>query len=154
MKINITKKQYEVLIGALQITGTVYGVMSDMVDKKYKKQSDDLDALEDHILSIADEMGKGDIVDSYEGKRSVDFESMSQYLEDLNEYEEYTFWENLSSKLARREMHEMYDQEKLKTMNEEEHFMTFLKLEEKYLKEFGKHGIERFRITDTDMKIK
>ena len=49
MKINITKKQYEVLIQSLETAGCVYGPMSDFVDDKYKKNTKEINEVTEHL---------------------------------------------------------------------------------------------------------
>ncbi len=152
MKINLTKKQYDTFIDVLQIAGTVYGVMGDMVDEKYKKTSQDIDELEDHVLSIAKDMGREQIVELFQGKRSVDFEYAERVIDDLNEYEEFSMWDELPRKLAGRDLFETYGEEKLKAMDEQEYWRVFGERESYYHKEFEAHGIDRLRVVDMKLK--
>lgn len=146
MKLDFTKKQYETLIWALQITGSIYGVMGDMVDKKYKKKSNKLDELEDHVLGIAKEMGLEDILDEFQGKRVVDEEYLNKVLDDLNEYEEYSFWDNLARKLAERDLLRKLGREKVRSMDTIEYIDAEYPVEDEYHREFETHGLERVKI--------
>jgi len=148
MKINITKAQYKLLLDALHIAGTVYGVMGDMVDDKYKKRSDELDEFENYFLGFAKEMGVEEAVEEYEGKSSIDFEYGDKAMADLQEYEEYTMWENMSRRLAQRDLYELTSKEDIEKMSREEYFTKLLDLEEVYEREFSEHGLHRLRIVN------
>lgn len=143
-----SRAQYEVLMNALQIAGAVYGVMGDMVDEKYKIQSDQLDALERYLLENAEEIGLHAMVDVFEGKKIVDEQYLNKAIDDLTEYEEYSFWDNLARKLADRDVLRKVGEEKLRAMDAMEYINAEYPLESAYHKEFEEYGIERIRVED------
>ena len=63
--IEFDKKQYETLVRALQIAGSVYGIMGDMVDESYKKESEAMDDLESWVLACAGEFGMARLVEIF-----------------------------------------------------------------------------------------
>ena len=69
MKINITKKQFESLMMALEIADTGMGLLSDaFVDEKekyYKKRAKEMDELRKVFYSRASEFGLKDLVMEY-----------------------------------------------------------------------------------------
>lgn len=145
MKTNIelTKKQYESLMNALQIAGSVYGIIGDMVDKKYKKQSDALDALESHLLENAEELGLG-------AMKVVDQDYLEKAIDDLFEYDEYVFWDTLPRKLAERDLVRMHGQEKVRKMDNLEYIHAEYPIEDEYRNEFDEHGVARLEIKKKD----
>lgn len=142
----LTKMQYEVLMNALQIAGSVYGVMGDMVDKKYKKQSDKLDELESYLLENAGELGLYEMVDIFQEKKVVDEEYLNKAIDDLSEYEEYSFWDNLARKLADRDLLRKLGEEKLRAMDNIEYINAEYPIEDEYHKEFEEYGLDRIKI--------
>lgn len=152
MKTNIalTKKQYEALMNALQIAGSVYGIMGDMVDKKYKKQSGELDDLESHLLENAEELGLGAMIEVFQNKKVVDQEYLERAIDDLFEYDEYVFWDILPRKLAERDLVRALGKEKIRAMDTPEYIRAEYPLEDEYRNEFDKHGIERLEIKKKD----
>lgn len=152
MKINITKAQYKLLLDALHITGTVYAVLGDMVDEKYKKRSDEIDEFEHYFLGFAKEMGVPEAVEEYDGKLSIDFEYCDSAGDDLREYEEYAMWENLSRTLAERDFHELVSEEEVKKMSREDFLLKLMSFEEIYSDEFVERGLERLHILKIDNK--
>lgn len=142
----LSKTQYEVLINALQIAGFVYGIMGDMVDKKYKKESHALDELENYLLAYAEELGLSKMVDISQGKKIVDEKYLDKAMDDLDEYEEYTFWDNLARKLADRDLQRELGKVKYRAMDDLEYIKAEYPIEEEYHQEFEKHGLERIKI--------
>lgn len=144
--VTFTKEQFEVLMNALQIAGLVYGIMGDMVDEKFKKQSDELDALESHVLEHADEVGMGDIVDDFDGRNVVVEERVTKAIDDLGEYEEYAFWDLLAHKLARRDLARKLGEEAALAMDPADRYMAVGDIADEYFEEFDEHGLERVRV--------
>ena len=142
----LTRTQYEVLINALQIAGSVYGIMGDMVDEKYKKQSDELEELENYLLENAEELGLCEMFEIFQGKKVVDEKYLNKAIDDLNEYEEYCFWDNLARKLADRDLLGKLGEKKLRAMDTMEYINAEYPIEDKYHKEFEGHGLDRVKI--------
>jgi len=144
--IELSKKQYELLINALQISGSVYGVMSDMVDKKYKKKSDELDELESHLLEKAEELGFKGMVEIFQDRKVVDEKYLNKAIDDLHEYEEYSFWDNLARKLADRDLFRKLGKEKLRSMDDIDYINAEYPIEDEYHNEFEEYGLDRVKI--------
>ena len=121
-----------------------------MVDKKYKKQSDKLDALEDHLLENAGELGFGAMVDIFQNKKVVDQEYLEKAIDDLGEFEEYSFWDTLPLKLAGRDLVRTLGEEKVRAMDALEYVHAEYPIEDEYRNEFDEHGIERLEIKKKD----
>ena len=93
---NFTKKQYQTLLDALDIADTVYGIMGDMVDEKNKANSSAMDELINHVLGFAADYDAANDRESFRGKFVLREERMERPGDDVDEYEEYTFWDNLA----------------------------------------------------------
>ena len=148
MKTNIalTKKQYEVLMNALQIAGSVYGIMGDMVDKKYKKQSGEIDELESYLLESAEELGLGAMIEIFQKKKVLDEKYLEKAMDDLFEYDEFVFWDTLPRKLADRDLVQKLGKEKVRTMDSTAYIHAEYPIEDEYRNEFDTHELERLEI--------
>ncbi len=141
--IEFDRARYETLVRALQIAGSVYGVLGDMVDDGYKKHSDAMEDLESWVLASAAAFGMARVVEIFEGKNVLTDEAMDKYTDDLIEYEEWMFWDVLAHKLTDRELDRRRAAGALKGMTEREIMDLHAELEEKYNEELDAHGIER-----------
>lgn len=145
MKINLNKEQYKALIRAVDVGGFIYGVMGDTVDEKYKKQSKENDDLLDYILQYAEEYGQAEFVEKFNNQNILSDDFSNEILDDVTEYEEYSFWDNLARKLAIKELHEKYNSKEREAMSEDDFLRKGWELEEKYhifLEKKGMMGIE------------
>ncbi|KKQ34864.1 MAG: hypothetical protein US50_C0034G0005 [Candidatus Nomurabacteria bacterium GW2011_GWB1_37_5] len=147
MKINITKKQYETIIKALEISSFIYGPMSDFVDDKFKKDADDMDSVQEELLLNAEEfdfdknMEEGDLKEEYYEK----------ILNDLSEYDDYELFENLANKLGWRDFRKKYTQEEIDKMSEEHGDylgVPMYEFEKKYYDEFNKNEYNRLYVKE------
>ena len=145
MKIDLSKKQYQTLVKCIETVGSIYGVMGDMVDEKYKKISGEIDELSDYVLSFAKEYGMEKIVEEHRGKRYVNEDYTDKLMDDIREYEEYAFWDMLVRELARRELAKTIPEEEARNLGEEKMIRKLWDLEEKYwrwVEETGLDGLE------------
>lgn len=141
-----TKRQYEALIRAVQMADSVYGIMGDMVDKKYKKQSVQMDELEDVVFRQAEAFGMGHMVDEFQGKKHMKDGHEEEYMEDLLTFEGYAMWDNLARNLARRDLAKAYTLEQLQAMDHMKYIGLESRTEERYHEEFEEHGLTRLEV--------
>ena len=80
-------------------------------------------------------------------KMQINF-SKEEYRPFIDEFEDETFWTELTDRLADRDMLRILGDKKILKMTPEERFMTHHDFEEKYEEEFEEHGIERLEIRD------
>jgi hypothetical protein len=80
-----------------------------------------------------------------------DFESEinNKYFE---EYDNETFWSELSEKLALKDLYTKYGEEKVSKMSQEEHADKLSELYNQYEEEFAKYGLENIEIKYLDKK--
>lgn len=139
MKINFTKKQFKALmdlvyLGEWMANSTEIG---SGVNKEYKE-------IAQYIYSLSKDFGYDDTVE-YETKYKEYFptkeyeEEMEPYIE---EYDVETFWNEISIRLARR------DVQKMKNMfiSHDDYIKKLFEVEDQYEKEFEKHGLARLVI--------
>lgn len=146
--IEFDKKQYEALVRVLQIAGSVYDILSDMVDERYDAPADEVEDLTSWILAKAGEFGMANIVEIFEGKNVLKDSVMDRYADDLTEYEEWAFWDVFAHKLADREMARRYKKDGAPRLNLEKLLNIHIELEEKYEKEFDEHGLDHVEIKE------
>lgn len=147
ISVAMTESQYETVLRALALAGFVYGPMGDFVDEKYKPQSNALDHAISHLLSYAQEFKMDDIVDEFEGKKHFTENYDSRILDDVREYDEYAYWEELARSMAEKDFHRMYSEKDIAVMDEKEFLAKHWHLEEQWNKEFEENGIDRLELT-------
>jgi|GEM_PF-1536892 hypothetical protein len=148
LSIEFDKKQYAALVRALQIAGSVYDILSDMVDDEYDAPADETGDLASWVLAKAGEFGMANIVEIFEGKNVLKDEVVDRYTDDLTEYEDWAFWDVFAHKLADREMAQRIKRGGVARGSFEEMLDLHIELEEKYEKEFEEHGLDHVEIKE------
>jgi hypothetical protein len=147
MKIELTNKQYKDLIELLFLgnwlaNASRTGAEGDERLEKYEE-------IQDYILSQAKHFQADDVVKE-EGNdfyTTMDFEKLLMPI--VEEYDDYTFWEQISMKLANRDMlREIGPVSQLK----EEHRERMYEIEDQYEIEFNKNGLKNLEIMKQDKK--
>lgn len=140
MKINFTKKEYELLIEMIGI--------AQWIIKGYqiqKENNDPYEELEQRILSYVKDFHLENLVvfDRKLGKyfTTREFED-SRIMKHIEEYENNSFWEELIEHLAERDLIKQYGEEHVIQMDPFERFSKLTELEEKYSREFEQNGLD------------
>lgn len=144
MKINFTKREYKVLLEMLYLADWM--LHAHEVGPKQDAYHD----LEQKILGLAGEFGCEDLVE-YSEKLNVYFPSKEVEDSDtvqncIEEYDEETFWDELVSRLAERDVLRKHTKEELSRMTGDDRIMLFWKAEEFYNDEFEVNGLKRVKI--------
>ncbi|MCK5416178.1 hypothetical protein KAI92_01985 [Candidatus Parcubacteria bacterium] len=147
MKINFTKKQFEVLIKMSYIGNwVVNGVRSDAKgDEQIKEYKD----LEKYIFSFAKKFGMEKYVDE-DGKEiypSLELEE-GDVMDFIDYYDNDTLSEELASRLAMRDFYRAYSCKEIEKMDIKERIEKDHPFLEKYWEELDEHGIERLEIVE------
>ena len=155
--IAITDKQFEVLLRAVAVAGSIYGVMSDMVDDKYDKQADETEDVEKLLCGYAYAFGLSNVVEESEDKQVIKMESdwYDDISDDISEYDDYAVYDTLSNKLGWRDFRAKYSEEEIKEMAEERGGylgVPLYEFENKIYEEFDKYEYSRLFIDDTKKK--
>lgn len=157
MKINITKKQFESLMMALEIADTVTGLLSDVFEgktgKEYKERAKQMDELQSVFYSRAKEFGLEDAVEEYKGTWFIREGSPreEEFHEIMDDFEEWIVEDSLANKLGKRDFYREHTEEEVNKMAEESHGYLGVEIhpyEERYWKEFELHGYDRLEIVE------
>lgn len=142
----LSQKQYNSLLTAIQTAGTVYAVLGDMVDEKFKKQSVDLDELESHVLEYAKDFNREEVIEIFDNKKVFNEDFVNRVIDDLREYDEYVFWEELVNLMAKKDLEKIYGLGELKKMDRMLFLEKLSELEEKYWNEIEKNGLANLEL--------
>lgn len=146
MDINFAKEQYLTLIKAIEAGNFVYGIIGDEMRKKYKKQSIDIEDLISYLLKFADDFGFKNITDNIEGKLYLKDEFSDKIWEDVNEYNNSTFWDELITRLGKRDFFNTIKNEEREYIDKNNWLPE--RIEEcydKWRKEFEKHDLDNLK---------
>jgi hypothetical protein len=147
MKIEFTKKEYECLLDVLYIADWVmnaHKVEDDPRTETYKK-------LEQKIFSYAKDMGFENLVEYASDYKKYfptrELEETGSAREFIEEFENDTFWEELTSRLAERDSaRKVGGFENLSKLSLEDRAEIIWSFEEKYASEFETRGLEGLSI--------
>jgi hypothetical protein len=148
MQIEFSKEEYRTFLEILEIANWVLFVHRTDEPEDRKKYHN----FEQKIFRFAEEIGFGNLIiyDEKMGKYfpTREHDENSSVRPFIEEFEEATFWDELSDRLADRDMLHELGENKLLSMTTEQRFMAHFDFEEKYQEEFQKHGIDRLEIKD------
>jgi hypothetical protein len=139
MKINFTKKEYQLLVTMIETADWVMNAHH----AHGRKDAEDYRVLRNKILSFADEMGMKGCYEK-EGDtyyETAEYQENSKQTEFIEEYDEDSFWEQLVTKLVDRDYAQQYGD---KEVNFETKALRLSEIEEKYADEINEFGLLNF----------
>lgn len=146
MKINFTKREYRTLVEMLLLADWVMHSHDEGPNDAAKPYKD----LRKKVLSHHKEMGMGDAFEYAPGSdeyfETRDYEENSPHMRFIDEYEEQSFWEQLSSKLAHRDL---AAEEALSTetsLEREQRALRLFQIIGRYEEELAENGLNNLRI--------
>ena len=149
MKIDLTRKEYRDLLDMLTIADWVLNAHKAGTDprtERYKK-------LEQKFFTFAKQMKYENLVeysadhDRYFQTREYDESSAARTF--IVEYENDSFWEELISRLAERDLaRQLGGDDRVSTLSPEELFEKLGQLEEYYGDEFSQNALENLQLRD------
>ena len=145
MNISFSKKEYRLLVDMLHIADWM--LTAHLVEPQ--KTHHEYMALKDRICSHAKEMGMEhlveyiDEVDGYYETRPYDTYLHETFIEP---YDEETFWEELTSRLAERDLIEKIGLEGYRSMEGMKRVRELGEISDQYDREFEQHGLEHVRV--------
>jgi hypothetical protein len=148
MKIELTEHQYRKLVELVYLGNWLANAfkLSDEADQEYKE-------LEQLILSYSENFDMKSLI-MYDEKLAKYFPTQEfDKLVDpiIDQYDDYSFWENLSSKLALRDLfREIGPVSKLT----DQHMKRRFEIEERYELEFEKNGLKNLELKDSIKPVK
>lgn len=149
MKINFTKKQFEVLLKLAYMGNWVAN--AHRTGRDDDKRIEKYEEMQRYLLSFAKEFGLEKYVD-------IDDEKMypSRELEEgetdelIDEYDNETFWEELVDRFAKRDFLREYGEEAISKMDTMERIKKDHPFLEKYQDEIYEYGIDRLEIVEDE----
>jgi hypothetical protein len=147
MKINITKKEYRLLLDIFSIATWVMNSYKYEPDPK----SIPYENLEQKFMAFAKDFGFKNLVE-YDPKMDTyyptsEYEKEESDMQFIDEFEEETFWDTLCSELAKRDLIKEMGPEKFKSTNHLEIFEKTDKRAIKYSEEFERNGLKNLIIS-------
>jgi hypothetical protein len=145
MKINLTKKQYEILVKTVYLgnwvaTSCITNRRDSPIAKKY-------DEISDYIYSLAPDFGLSkDIELDLEFADDNEDEPETRLL--IDEYDDENFWQELPDRLGERDFFRKYPTEEIRKMTDEDYFTKMMECNIAWENEFEENGIERLEIMD------
>ncbi len=141
IKINFTKKQFRELLDLIYAADWLINAIKDN-DEEEKYQD-----LIQYIYSFANKMDCEDLVEyekeykKYYGTRELEDGPIREF---IDEYDEYIFWDELSSRLADRDIKNNISEDK--DLGHEELVMKIWDREDKYNSEFIEKGLDNVKV--------
>ncbi len=141
MKIELNRQQYKKLTELLYMGQIVTNI------SKMERDAESEDLMK-HILSFYKDYDCEDMVEYNEEYdeyyMSGEFDDLMQ--SSLEEYDTYTFWNELAFRLASRDFEKSVDEDSRNELEETDIFDKISKYEENYKKEFQKNGVLNLKI--------
>lgn len=147
MKIDLTKKEYRDLLDILYVANWVFSAHKVEDDPRIER----FDQLEQKFLALSKQMKFENLVeydaalDTYFPTR--EYEETSAAHTFISEYDNDSFWDELTSRLAQRDLlKQMGGPEKMVDLPKREMLEKLFQLEEIYGDEFTQNGLENLQL--------
>ncbi len=144
VKIELNQKDYKTLLRTVAVSDYVYGIMSDLVDEKYKEDAKQNDSLIDKLLAHNTDPT---IESNYRGKKIFSDIYMDEVMEDIMQFEDYNFWDLLVRKIARKISAKVIPMAAKKKMTKDEFMHMIFELEEKLRNDFERNELDNITYT-------
>lgn len=144
MKLELTPAQYRSLVKQVFLGNWVANATKFEAD-----QDQEAEEVEQLVFSLSRELRDFDLV-QYDSKFQEYFPTrkLEEEVEAIiSDYDDYVFWEELSSRLAQRDTLRKLGPVRVKT---EEHLNEQIEIEEKYRIEFSKNGLKNLILKQTN----
>ena len=135
------------------IAGWILGILSDAIGGgEYKEKNKKANELESYILRYAESFDFNDLVEDFNGEKSLNEKAVDKYIHPVVEdYAEFEIHDGLANKLAWRDFDREHTKEEIEKMAKENggYFgVALYDYEKKYWDEFEKNGYERLEIKE------
>jgi hypothetical protein len=141
MKINFTKKEYQLLVTMIEIADWVLTANDDTEKQETKPYNE----IRKKILSHFKEMDMEDCYQEDDGDyyETLEYEQTAKSTQFIEQYNEDFFWEELINKLVERDFYQKFgDQE----VDMETRIAEITAFEEIYVNEINQNGLENVMI--------
>jgi hypothetical protein len=146
MKMNFTKREYHALLEMIYLADWMLHAHEP------NRKEDVYHALEQKILSVAKEFGCEDLVEHSERLNEYfptkTLEESDAIQGAIADYDDATFWDEIISRLAERDVSRRHTEEELARLTGEDRVVLYWKAEKPYADEFETNGLDRIRIEE------
>lgn len=148
MKFEINKKEYKALLKGLYLASAVL--------KSYRPELAEKEIVQEKLLKKLLEKAKDFELDHWVRKTNnqetlFNEEKEFEIYESIQEYEALIFWNELSYRLAERDLEEVLSEEDILAMSVGEELDKELEIQEKYEEEFVENGLQNLRLIHPEM---
>lgn len=138
-----TKEQYLALVKAVYLGNWVAN--AHRTGQKGDERHEEYGNISDYFFSLAPEFG---LPKHLEHELEYDESGKTEIMTLIDEYDEETFWDELSDRLGGRDFFRKYNKEDWDKMSEDERYMKEQDCIIEWEEEFEKHGLEQLGIKD------
>ena len=144
MQVNLDQEQLKTLIELVYMGNW----MATSYLEEIPEHKEKYEAMEETILALARQFNLEHLVEVDEdGGYYPSSELEDVTIQDcIDDYDDYTFWHQLADHLSNRDLIKEFGEDVIETMTDEERFVRKDKIYWEYMDEFGKNGIEHFRL--------
>jgi hypothetical protein len=152
MKVFLTNENYKTMMKCMAVWGWVYWIMSDMVDEKYKIDYDKIEELKNHILWFYKDfwIDKNQI-EIFDKKYHLSGEYMKNIVDDMQNFWEMEFWDQLSHRLSLKELENKYWKEELEKMSRDDFLSKLFEVEARFEKEFDDNWLKNIKFKNNPL---
>ena len=149
MKINLTKKEYRLLLDLIYIGDWILHAHRE----EEPRDTESYRMLVQKVYGLAKEMDCGELIEPDEERNEYfptrKYEESSGVFEFIEAYEDMSFWRELTDRLVERDIQEEVGVAGRERMSPEAFYTLASPMAAKYENEFAKRGLENVRLVDT-----
>lgn len=147
--IALTREQYRALVHMV-LKSTL--MQESLADQEPPLEREHMVDLSMHVLKFAGDFNSEDMVatDLESGVVYPAAELYEKVMEDIMDYDEVSFWEEIAHRMSEDEMVREFGTDVLDTISREEYFRLLGDKLAYFTQEFSENGLERVRIQDRD----
>lgn len=147
MKINLTKKQYEALVRAVYLGNWMANAYRD--GSKDEQHLKEFEGISDYVFSLAPLFGFSENLEhelEYDEVWMKDHDGLSELSVIHDQYDEDSFWDELTERLGGRDFDKKYSKEEIGNMDDETFHSKRYECLDVWDDEFCENGIDRLGI--------
>ena len=143
MQIELTKEQFKEMLLAAMLYSWVYGGLADRKGENFEK----FEKLAEYLLKVAKDNNLNDLVERFHDNL-VPSDELSEIEEEIiEEYDDDTFWHELTTRLGKRDFWRTVTPEEKEKIEKDDWLPERInEFYEKYEKEFEENGLERLGV--------
>ena len=146
MKLNFSKKEYTALLEMMYMADWVLHAHTE----EKGETTEEYRLLMQKVLEAAKDFGLEEAVgrDDRNGEYYLTrrWGEEGRPMQEIEQFENYTFWAELVHRLGRRDFIRLYGEERIKQMNLDERYQAETEMQMRYDEEFAQYGLERLEV--------